>query len=86
MAMARYVLPTTALEIHRVKSALLKFGISAAGADQFMRGQPVARPEDRAAIAGMVGQILNDPSVARSFEGIKGHSFGGIMNIDTHIK
>lgn len=76
--MAAYELPKTAVETQRLRSTLLKFGVSSAGADQFARGQPVALQADRQAIASLFGQLVRNAS---TLDPLKGRAA-----IDTHIK
>jgi hypothetical protein len=62
-AMARYELTTTPIEMHRLRSLFLKYGVSSLGTEQFMAGELTTNPADRRAIANLVNQLVNAPDL-----------------------
>ena len=69
--MARFELSTAASHTHRTRSVLLRAGVSLGGIDQLMRAQPIASPEDRQAIAGLIDALLGsaEERVLSPYEG-----------------
>jgi len=50
--------PMAGIEANRLQSALLVRGVSFLGAHQFVHGLPVSSPHDRAALRGLLSEIL----------------------------
>ena len=69
--MARFELSTAASQTHRTRSVLLRAGVSLGGIDQLMTAQPIAKPEDRQVIAGLIDALLGsaDDRVVSPYEG-----------------
>lgn len=56
--MAAFDLPTTSAQNQRVRSVLLKAGMSVTGIQQLMTAQQIASPLDRQAVAKLVDTLL----------------------------
>ncbi len=56
--MARFELPTAASHTHRVRSVLLRAGVSLGGIDQLMSAQPIASLKDRQVVVGLIDALL----------------------------
>jgi hypothetical protein len=70
--------PAQGIETYRLQSALLKFGVTLAGAHQFLTGLPVANANDRAALISLLSQLLQEggPVSRRPSRGSKKCSCG----------
>jgi hypothetical protein len=51
---------STAIDMQRAQSALLKLGASSVGAKQLLSGQMVTDPADRQLIAGLLSQLITE--------------------------
>ena len=56
--MSPFDLPTASSQTQRVRSVLLKAGVSVGGVEQLLNAQPIGRPQDRQAIARLIDGLL----------------------------